>query len=164
MKKEVLDILNEQLNNEFESAHIYLAMSAYCSDIGLNGFENWFLIQYQEESAHALKLMNYIQQRGEKAVITGFKNPTTEYASILEVCEKALQHEKFVSGMFDKIATLASTHNDHATYQFAQWYINEQVEEEDNFNTLINKIKLVKDAGLFLLDQECATRVFTPIQ
>ena len=160
MNKKLEAAINEQLNFEIESAHVYLAMQGYVAELGLAGFENWLAVQYQEELAHSQKFMKFISERNGRINITGFETPRNEYTSILEVFEVALEHEYEVTRRINEIMTLAHAVKDYATISFMQWFIDEQVEEEDNFGTVIDKIKLVKDAGLYLLDQEMATRVF----
>lgn len=160
MNKKLEDAINVQLNFEIESAHIYLAMQGYVASLGLPGFENWLAIQYEEELAHAKKFMKYVNERGGRVLIKGFEDPRTDYKSLLEVFEVALNHEFEVTRRINEMMKLAHEEMDFATISFLGWFVDEQVEEEDNFSTLIDQIKLVKDAGLFMLDKELATRVF----
>lgn len=160
MNKKIEAAINEQLNFEIESAHVYLAMQGYVAELGLPGFENWLAVQYQEELAHSQKFMKFINERGGRVNITGFENPRNDYTSLLEVFEVALEHEFEVTRRINLIMDLAHEERDYASISFMQWFIDEQVEEEDNFSTLIDQIKLVKDAGLYMLDKELATRVF----
>ena len=160
MNKRLEDAINEQLNFEIESGHVYLAMQGYIGTLGLPGFENWLAVQYEEELAHAKKFMKYINERGGRVIIKGFEDPRTDYSSVLEVFEVALEHEFEVTRRINDIMKMAHEENDYATISFMGWYVDEQVEEEDNFSTLIDQIKLVKDAGLFMLDKELAARVF----
>lgn len=161
MKQEMYDLLNNQVNFEIYSAHIYLDMSGYASSIGFEGFANWYDVQYQEEMTHAKKLMKYILDNGFRPEITNWEeNPTADYDGILETAKVALAHEQVVTQRFNYMMEKALEYKDFATVNFLNWYINEQVEEEANFNDMINKIELVKDAGLYLLDQEYASRTF----
>ncbi len=163
MDKRLENAINDQLNFEFESAHIYLAMVGYVATLGLDGFENWLLIQYEEEIAHAKKFMRYLNERGGRIRIDGFTNPENEFKSLLEVFEVSLAHEKKVTARINNLMKIAHEISDYASVSFLQWYFDEQVEEEDNFSKLIDKIKLVKDSGLYMLDKELLTRVFVPI-
>jgi len=163
MDKRLEKAINDQLNFEIESAHIYLAMTGYVSTLGLDGFENWLLVQYEEELAHAKKFMRYLNERGGRVRIDGFENPENEFKSLLEVFEISLDHEKKVTARINNLMKIAHEVNDYASVSFLQWYVDEQVEEEDNFSKMIDKIKLVKDAGLYMLDKEVALRVFVPI-
>ncbi len=163
MNKKLVDAINTQINYEILSAHVYLAMQSYISTLGLDGFENWFGIQFEEELAHARKFIKYLNDRGARVEIRGFEDTRNEFSSILEVLEVSLAHEKGVTSRINDIMSLAHEVKDYATVSFLQWYVDEQVEEEDNFTKLIEKVKLVKDAGLYILDQELLTRVFVPI-
>jgi ferritin len=160
MNQKLVDAINDQLNYEIESAHIYLAMAGYVGSLGLEGFENWLMVQYEEELAHAKKFMAYLNERGARVKVTGFGNPRNDYDSILEVFEVSLKHEYTVTDRINKLMKLAHETSDYAAINLLQWYIAEQVEEEDSFGKVIDKIKLVKDAGLYLLDKEMALRVF----
>lgn len=164
LNKKLEDALNKQMNYEIYSAHIYLAMAGYCGEIGLDGFQNWFLIQYQEELFHAKKFFKFVGNRGGKVVVKGFNDPKNDYTSILQAMQIALAHEESVTTRVYHLMDMAREEKDHATASFLQWFIDEQVEEEENVSNLISKIKLVKDAGLYLLDQELTKRVFTEPQ
>jgi ferritin len=162
MHTKLVNAINDQLNYEFESAHVYLAMQAYVQTLGLDGFENWLGVQYEEEIFHARKMMAYLAERGERVIIKGFETPKQNFKSLLEVFETALEHEKGVTARINNLMSIAHEVKDFAAISFLQWYVDEQVEEEDSFQKIIDKIKLVKDAGLYMLDNELATRTFTP--
>ncbi|MBN2541158.1 MAG: ferritin [Bacilli bacterium] len=163
MNKKVEAAMNTQLNFEIESAFVYMAMKNYLATLSLDGFVNWFDIQFQEEMAHADKFMNYMNDRGGRVDIRGFETPQNEFHSVLEVLETSLAHEQEVTRRIHALMKLSMEENDYASVSLLQWYVDEQVEEEDNFTRLIEKVKLVKDAGLYMLDKELATRVFVPI-
>jgi len=163
LDKKLEAAINEQLNFEIESAHIYLAMAGYIATLGLEGFESWMMVQYEEELAHAKKFINYINDRGGRVQIKGFTDPDNEFKSLLDVLEISLHHEKEVTRRINNLMRIAYEVNDYAAVSFLQWYIDEQVEEEDNFNKLIEKVKLVKDLGLYQLDKEMLLRVFVPL-
>ncbi len=162
MHEKLVNAINDQLNYEFESAHVYLAMQAYVQTLGLEGFENWLGVQYEEEIFHARKMLAYLSERGERVVIRGFETPKQDFESLLEVFETALEHEKGVTARINNLMAIAHEVNDYAAVSFLQWYVDEQVEEEDSFQKIIDKIKLVKDAGLYMLDAKLATRTFIP--
>lgn len=161
MNKKLVDAINEQIKNEFFSAFLYLAMASYAADQELLGFESWLLNQAAEEQIHATKFVNYLHERGERAVIKGFKDPKNDYSSLLEVFEDGLVHEKFVTSKINELMSIAHDDKDYASVSFLNWYIDEQVEEEASFTTVINKIKLVSGSpvGLYQLDKEMAGRV-----
>lgn len=163
MDKRLEKAINDQLNFEIESAHIYLAMAGYIATLGLEGFESWMFVQYDEEFSHAKKFMNYINERGGRVVIEGFENPQNDFKSLLDVFEISLGHEKLVTEKINNIMTIAHEVQDYAAISFLQWYVSEQVEEQSVFTQVIANIKLVKDAGLYQLDKEMGTRVFVPI-
>ena len=163
MNKKLVDEINKQIMYEFYSAHFYLSMAAYAAENDLPGFENWFLMQIQEEDFHAMKFYNYMHQRNEKAVIYGFEDPPKDFKSLLDAFEASLKHEKFVTERINLLMSIALEEKDYAAVNFLNWYVDEQVEEEESFSTMIGKIKLVGDGmGLYELDKEAAARTFTP--
>lgn len=163
MDKNLCDEINKQITYEFYSKHFYLSMAAYAAQNDLQGFENWFLVQTEEEDFHAMKFYHYLHQRDEDVVITGFDNPPVQFDSLLAAFGAGLEHEKFVTGRINTLMRIAHEVQDYAAVNFLGWYVDEQVEEEESFSTMIGKIKLVGDGmGLYELDKEVATRSFTP--
>lgn len=162
LKEEVANALIIQLNKEFQSAYIYLGMSAFASKSGLSGCANWFLIQYQEELAHAMKLFKYLEDQQVSITLPEIKKVAVEFKSILDTFKKALAHEITMSSNLNELSDLSMKAKDHATYNMLQWYVTEQVEEEATLNTIIDKMKLIGDNGygLYVIDQELATRIF----
>lgn len=156
--------LNDQLNFEYESANIYLAMAAYCASIDLDGFENFFLVQTEEERFHASKFYNYINEVDGRVTISAYAEPQNEYDSLLDVFEKALAHEKIVTERIYKLMDTAQEEREYATISVLKWFIDEQVEEMNMFKKIIQKIKMIgnDNNGLMMLDNELAQRVFTP--
>ena len=161
MNKELVKSLNSQMNFELYSSYIYFAMASYLKSLDLNGFANWMDIQVQEEINHMMKLYNFIHDRGEKVELEAIAKPQNQWDSPLAVFEHALKHEKIVTKRVNDLVDKATQANDHATLNFLQWFIGEQVEEEANVKSVIQQIKLVGNA-LFLLDRELGQRVFTP--
>ena len=164
ISKKMEAALNEQLNKEMYSAYLYMSMSAYSTRIGLKGFANWFMVQYQEEMMHAMKFYNYINDQGGRVMLIAIDAPPTAFESPLDMFEKTLKHEQFVTKRINDLVDLAIKEKDHATNIFLQWFITEQIEEEANDNDVIAKLKLVGKKGdaLLMLDKELAARVFTP--
>ncbi|TDF97754.1 ferritin [Paenibacillus piri] len=156
--------LNDQLNFEFYSAHVYLAMAAYCSAESLDGFANFYIVQAEEERFHAMKIYKFLNDRGRRAYIQGMGDPKNDYSSMLDVFEHAFEHERIVTQRIYGLSDLALNEREHATIQFLKWFIDEQVEEEAMFDTIINKLKRIdKDSNaFFMLDAEFSQRVFTP--
>ncbi|WP_035292955.1 ferritin [Clostridium sp. KNHs214] len=164
ISQRLFDELNKQVNYEFYSEYLYLAMAAYCESLDLEGFGNFFKVQAEEERFHAMKLFNYINEMDGRVTLDAIEKPCNEYESALNVFEKALEHEKFVTSRIYHLSDIATEEREHATISFLKWYIDEQVEEEASFSKLVKKLKLLKDDshGLFMLDSELAQRTFTP--
>jgi ferritin len=139
-------------------------MAAYCTAEAYDGFANFFLVQAEEERFHAMKFYNFLSNLGYRATIDGFEHPNNEFRSILEAFETALHHEKEVTRRIYHLSDIALDEREHATMAFLKWFIDEQVEEESTFDTLINKIKRIESDSnaIFMLDSELASRTFTP--
>ncbi len=164
ISKKLQDAINSQINKEFYSAYFYLAMSAYCKTKDLDGFANFFYVQYQEEIFHAMKFYNYLLDRGGDVVLAKIDMPPADFKSPLDVFEKTLEHEQIVTKSINDLLDLSIKENDHASASFLKWFVDEQVEEEATVSRLVNKMKLVGDnvGGLFIVDSELKARVFTP--
>lgn len=160
--KELVKGLNDQMNFEFYSAHAYLATAAYCSVEGFDGFANFFLTQAEEERFHAMKFYHFINDMGEKAVVDNMPAPNNEFTSILDSFKKSLKHEKEVTKRIYKLADMALDEREHATMTFLNWFIEEQVEEEATFDTLIQKLKRIENDSnaFYLLETELGKRTF----
>ena len=164
LSKKMNDALNEQINAEFYSAYLYLSMEAYFESVDLPGFANWMRAQIQEESMHAMKLYDFVNERGGRVLLKTIEGPATEWASPLAVFEATYAHEQKVTGLINGLVDLAVEEKDHATNNFLQWFVNEQVEEEASADAVLQQLKMVKDSaeGMFMLDKELGQRVFTP--
>ena len=162
ISKELQKALIEQLNKEYHSAYLYLGMSAYCSKEGFNGASNWFLIQYQEEVSHGMKLFKYLEDQDVEIKLPQINAVDVEYKSLLDVFKKSLKHEQIMTKNLNILSDLAMKEKDHATYSLLQWYVTEQVEEEATVNEIIDHIKLVGDNGygLYTIDKELGGRTF----
>jgi ferritin len=152
--------LSEQLNHEFYSAYLYLAMSAYCNSIDFNGAAVWFKAQYQEEHMHATKIYNYLIDHDVHVVLDAIGKPPSEFGTILEVFKSSLAHERLMSRRLNELSDKALKEKDHATYNLLQWFVIEQVEEESTVGDIISKLKLVKEDGygLLMIDNELGKR------
>ncbi len=164
LSEKMTEALNKQINKEIYSAYLYLSMSAYSTYTGLHGFANWFRVQYQEEMTHAMLIYDYVHDHGAKVRLMAIPQPPTEFGSAIEIFEKTLEHEKFVTKSINDLVGLAINEKDHATQIFLQWFVTEQIEEEANDNEIISKLKLAgnEGKGLFMIDKELAGRVFKP--
>lgn len=156
--------INEQINYEFYSLHLYLAMAAYCESQDLPGFANFFRVQTQEENFHAMKFFDYINQRNGRVKLSGIAEPKNEYASVLDAFKYGYEHEQTVTKKIYNLSDIAMDERDHATISFLKWFIDEQVEEEATFDSVIKKLSRIKDdtSALYMLDAELAARTFTP--
>ncbi len=164
LKENVLKALNSQLNAELYSSYLYLSMEAYFESIDLSGFANWMRAQAQEELAHAMKFYDYIVRRGERVTLDTIEKPQIEWDSPLAVFEHVYAHEQKVTGLINDLVDLAASESDHATSNFLQWFVAEQVEEEESASGVLQRVKLTGDSksGLFMLDSELGQRVYTP--
>jgi ferritin len=154
------EALFEQLNHEFYSAYLYLAMSAYCSHLEFNGAAGWLKLQYEEEHMHATKIYNYLVEQGVHVVLQPLDQPPSEFGSVLDVFTISLEHEQSMTARLNDLSDQALKEKDHATYNLLQWFVNEQVEEEATVGGIISKLKLVKDDGygLLMIDNELGAR------
>ena len=152
--------LFDQLNHEFYSAYLYLAMSAYCSHLEFNGAASWFKLQYEEEHTHATKIYNYLVEQGVQVVLGEVTKPPSEFGKLADVFATSLSHEQSMTSRLNDLSDQALKEKDHATYNLLQWFVNEQVEEEAVLGGIISKLKLVKDDGygLLMIDNELGTR------
>lgn len=164
LSNNMLSALNKQINKEIYSAYLYMSMSAYSQYTGLKGFANWFMVQYNEEMEHAMKIYTYVNDQGEQVKLMAIDEPPVEFDSPLDMFEKTLDHEKFITKSINELVDIAIAEKDHATVIFLQWFVTEQIEEEGNDNDIINQLKLVGDNGngLIMIDRELGSRVFTP--
>lgn len=162
LKDTVLKALNNQINAEIYSAYLYLSMSAWFEDKGLSGFANWMKVQYQEELTHAMKFFDYVHERNSRVILEPIEGVPTEFKSVIDAFEQTLQHEQKVTALIDDLVSTAIKANDHATQSFLQWFVDEQVEEENNVNSILDDLKLINGQGngLFMLNRELASRTF----
>ncbi len=160
LKKNIEDSLNKQLNLEYFSSYLYLSMSAYFASENLEGFSHWMKIQSQEELKHAMKLFDFLANRNAKISLAEIKKPENEWNSPLNAFESALVHEQKVSLSIHELFELSRKEKDFASESLMQWYVNEQIEEENTARKLTEKLKLIGTAksGLLMLDRELASR------
>jgi ferritin len=152
--------LNGQVNAELYSSYLYLSMNAYFKSVSLDGFANWMNAQAQEELMHAMKFYDFINQRGGRTLLAAIEAPPAQWDSPLAVFEDTLKHEKKVTGLINGLVDIAMEERDHATQIFLQWFVTEQIEEEESVGNVLEQLKLLGDAkqGLFMMDRELAAR------
>ncbi len=162
LSKTIEDAINAQINAELWSAYLYLSMGMNFEAQGRAGIANWFKIQFKEEQAHAEIFMNYVNARGGKVVLKPIDAVETEWATPLDAFKATLEHEQVVTSLINKLYALAESEHDYATRDRLNWFIGEQVEEEESAQQLIDKFTLIGDngMGLYMLDQELAARVY----
>jgi len=160
MNAKVEKALNEQIHAEFFSFYLYLSVAAYFTANHLDGFAHWMRIQAQEELAHAMKLFDYLAERGGTVELMALEGPQKAWDSPSVAFEAVLKHERHISQRINQIVDLATAENDHATTVMLHWYVNEQVEEEATADTLFHQVKMVEDSphGLLMIDRELAGR------
>ena len=153
---------NVQINKEFYSEYLYLSMQAYFERLNLKGFVNWMSVQVQEERAHAMGMFDYLNQRGGNVQLEAIEKPQTDWKSPLDVFEQVLKHEEYVTSSINELMDVAEETKDRAAMSFLNWYLKEQVEEEDNVGNVLATLKLIGDdkKALLMLDKELATRTF----
>jgi ferritin len=164
ISKKVEKALNEQVNAEMYSAYLYLSMEAYFKSLNLIGFANWMRVQTQEEMMHAMKIYEFIDERGGRITLKAIDGPQTKWDSPLAAFKAVYEHEQKVTGLINNLVNLAIEEKDHATNTFLQWFVNEQVEEESSADQMVQQLKMMENApgGMFMLDREMGQRVFTP--
>jgi ferritin len=160
--KKTEDVLNEQVMKEIWSAHLYLSMSSWFESQGLRGFANWMRVQYQEEMTHAIKIFDYIISRGGRALVKPIDVVPSEWKGIKQIFEDTYNHECVVTESIHNCYNVAAESKDYAATNMLQWFVDEQVEEEQNVIEILDQLKLIGDNGqaIYLLDKELATRVF----
>ena len=160
LTEKMQNALNGQLNAELYSSYLYLSMTAYFKSVNLDGFANWMYYQAQEELEHSMKFYDFIIQRGGKVQLQQIEAPPTEWSSPLAVFEATLAHEQKVTGLINGLVDVANGESDHATQIFLQWFVTEQVEEEESVGGVLEQLKLMGEAqgGLFMIDRELAKR------
>lgn len=161
MSEKMEEVLNEQINREMYSSYLYLSMSAYSSSIGLQGFAHWFRVQVEEENIHAMKLFDYINNQGGRVKLKEIKEPPMEFGTPMKMFQQTLKHEQFITRSIHESVDLARAEKDETTVSFLQWYVEEQVEEEENDNEIIAKLKSFEENKNTLaeIDTELAKRL-----
>ena len=164
LSKKMEAALNKQVVAEYYSAYLYMAMSAHFESVNLGGFAGWMRAQAMEELVHGTKIFQYVNERGGRVWLDAIDKPPLKWASPLAVFQETLKHEQKVTGLINKLVDLAIKEKDHATENFLQWFVAEQVEEEASADGILQKLKMIgKDGGgLFMIDRELGQRTYTP--
>ncbi len=160
----IQEALNIQLGSELASSYLYLSMAAYFETRNLRGFAHWMRLQHQEETTHALKFFDMLNDRGGQVHLPALPAPASAFESPLDVMQQALEHEQQVTASINHIYALAMAEQDYTTQAQLQWFITEQVEEEVTLTQIVEQLKLTgsQGPGLFLLDRELGARTAGP--
>jgi len=160
LEDKMLNALNEQINKEIFSAYLYYSMAAYFDSLNLEGFANWMKVQAKEELTHAQKLYDYIYDKGGVVELDSIDKPKKEWESPLEAFKDAYEHELSVTQSIDKLVDLAKELNDHATQNFLQWFVNEQIEEEANTKKIVDTLQMIGESktALFMFNGQLGSR------
>lgn len=162
LSEKMNDELNKQINAEMFSSYLYMSMSGWFEAKGLSGFANWMRVQAKEETFHAEKIYDYVHERAGRVILEAIEKPDNDWDSSLHVFEEALKHEEKVSAMINDLVDLSISEKDHATNNFLQWFVAEQVEEEASAGGVVDRLRLIENnaGGLFALDMELGKRTF----
>ncbi|MEX0771869.1 MAG: ferritin [Balneolales bacterium] len=160
MNKEIQQIINDQIQSELQSAYDYLAMSAYFEEQSLGGFAHWMKKQWEEETEHAMKFYHHLLARNEHVELKALKQPESSFTSPLDIFRKALGQEQKITVLIHDMYERAIEDKDYPLQQLLNWFIEEQVEEEDSTRRIIDQLEMIGDSrsGLFLLDKEMGER------
>lgn len=163
LSKKMMGAINGQINKEMYSAYLYMAMSAKSDEDGYKGAATWFMVQYHEEMVHAMKFYEYVADQGGSIALGAIAEPPRDFTSLLDMFQKTLAHEQFITKSINDLMELAIAEKDHATQALLAWYVTEQVEEEKNDNEIIQTLRMIGDnkSALFLYDKELGARVTT---
>ncbi len=163
MNNNIAMLLNRQINKEFYSAYLYLDFANYYSEVGLDGFENWYRIQAQEEMDHAMLLFDYMHNNDQKVTLLAIDQPDMKFSDNMGPLKAAFEHEKYVTSLINEIYAAAFDDRDFRTMQLLDWFVKEQGEEEKNAADMITKMELYgTDAkGLYMLNSELSARVYS---
>jgi len=161
--KKMEKALNGQINNEMYSAYLYMAMSAHAAAEGLKGFANWFMVQFHEEMVHAMKFYEFVLARGGTVELQAIKQPPKSWKSPMQMFQDTYKHEQFITACINDLVALARKENDNASEVMLQWYVTEQVEEEENDTEIIGMLKMAGEStqGLMMIDAKLGARMTT---
>lgn len=160
MNKEIIKMLNTQIQKEFESAYIYLGFASYLESRTLPGFAKWYKVQAREEENHAMRFYDYLQEKNEEIKLLPVGAPDMKVSDVGDILELSLEHEKYITALIDKIYSAAQDAKDYSTESFLNWFITEQREEELNAQNMIDIYRMYGKSpeGLYLLDKEFGAR------
>jgi len=164
ISSEMEKALNNQINKELYSSYYYYSMAAYLDNEGFEGMANFMKAQGLEETTHAQKFYDYVNEQGGRVILEAIDKPRVEFDSPKQIFELGLEHEKYVTSLINDLVKLALKENDYATKAFLDWFVTEQVEEEATMDTILNKFKIIGDSGhgLLMMDANLGERLPAP--
>jgi ferritin len=154
LNKKIESILNTQVEKEGYSSSLYLAMASWAEVNGYAGIAQWLYIQSDEERMHMLRLIGYINERGGHAIVPGFDEPPVNQKSVTAMFEDILRHEQFISQSINEIVAACIEEKDFTTHNWVQWFVNEQIEEEAQVQTILDKLSMLGEANMYLFDRD----------
>jgi ferritin len=154
LTKKVEEFCNRQIEREGHSSNLYLAMASWAEAKGLSGIAAWLYAQAEEERAHMLRFIKWVNERGGNAVIPEFKKPPVKYKGIPEIFAEVLKHEQYITASINEVLEVAVAEKDHATTNWIQWFVKEQVEEESSAQQILDKLQLAGQHGVYFLDRD----------
>jgi len=154
LPKKVEELCNRQIEREGYSSNLYLAMASWAENKGMAGIAGWLYVQAEEERGHMLKFIKYVNERGGAAAVPAFKQPPVKYKGIHEMFKEVLKHEQFITVSINDVLEAAMADKDHATVNWIQWFVKEQVEEENSVQIILDKLDLAGEHGLYFLDRD----------
>jgi ferritin len=157
MIKSIEKILNVQIEKESYSSHLYLSMASWAETQGYEGIAQWLYVQADEERLHMLKFIHYVNERGGNAVISAIKLPPAKFKDAMDAFQNVLKHEQFITASINEIVALCNQEKDFTTLNFVQWFVAEQIQEEKSARAIIDKLKLLGNQNLYLLDKDIMT-------
>lgn len=160
MNDRMQEAFNKQINEELFSSYVYLAMTAHFEAKNLEGFATWMKLQAQEELMHAKRLFDHIHRRGGRVVLSAIGEPPVDFGTPMETFEKALAHEQHITGCIHRLYGLAQEESDYPAQLELQWFVDEQVEEEENTGRVVEQLRMIGDdqVALLMLDRELGQR------
>jgi len=160
MDKKLADLIQDQIKNEYYSSYLYLSMASYFEATNLDGFAHWMKVQAREENEHAVKMCDFLQDRGVRVILQAIPQPPSDFATPADAFEKTLAHEKHVTSLINGIADQADKANDHPGKVFIQWFVTEQVEEEKNATKILDLLKKFPagSGAIYQLDHQLSKR------
>ncbi|MHC4713917.1 MAG: ferritin [Planctomycetota bacterium] len=158
--KKIQDSFNEQIKEELASAYIYLSMAAWFNEAGYDGMAHWMRVQHQEETGHAMKFFDHITERNGRVELLAIDKPKVEWSSALEAWQDAYKHEQYISSRINRLMKLAHAESDFAAEGLLDWFVAEQVEEEDSTRRVVDLLEKMGDSvnGIIMLDRELGKR------